>query len=106
MRYKALLLVMIVVGTSLLILASAPSEVKAAPHDPIFIESDSELESMADTEGWAGSGSAVDPFIIENYIIDAKNASNGIIDQEHRPSHRHQELRGAQHLGRCLHPIR
>ncbi len=79
MRYKALLLVMIVVGTSLLILASAPSEVKAAPHDPIFIESDAELESMADTEGWAGSGSAVDPFIIENYIIDANNASNGIM---------------------------
>ncbi len=78
MRYKALLLVMIVVGTSLLILASAPSEVKAAPHEPIFIESDAELESMADTEGWVGSGSAVDPFIIENYIIDANNASNGI----------------------------
>ena len=79
MRYKALLLVMIVVGTSLLILASAPSEVKAAPHDPIFIESDAELESMAVTEGWAGSGSAVDPFIIENYTIDAENASNGIM---------------------------
>ncbi len=78
MRYKALILVMFLVGTSLLILVPAPNEVKAAPHGPILIEGDAELELMADTEDWAGSGSAVDPFIIENYTIDAENEPNGI----------------------------
>lgn len=39
------------------------------PHDPIEILSDSELNSTVLTEGWMGSGTKEDPYIIENLFI-------------------------------------
>ncbi len=49
-----------------------------ASHDPIRIESDPELISMASTEGWAGSGSEVDPYIINDLSINAGTGDYGI----------------------------
>jgi len=39
------------------------------PHDPIWIESNSDFEYYANLEGWQGSGSEADPFVIEDYAI-------------------------------------
>ena len=39
------------------------------PHNPIEILSDSDLNSTVETEGWAGSGTKEDPYIIENLFI-------------------------------------
>ena len=38
-------------------------------HDPISIDGDDDLIAQAIEEGWKGTGSAEDPFIIENYEI-------------------------------------
>jgi len=78
MRFKALFLVLIVLGMSFLTLTMMAGEVRAAPHGPIIIDGDPELQAMATMEGWTGSGSAGDPILIENYDIDALGASNGI----------------------------
>jgi hypothetical protein len=37
---------------------------------PIRIDSDTDLESQATANGWPGSGTESDPFIIENYTIE------------------------------------
>ncbi len=45
-----------------------------AQHDPIEIHSNLELVTMARTEGWRGTGTAGNPYVIEGYDI---NASGG-----------------------------
>lgn len=40
------------------------------PHEPIRINSDDEFDSIAQQEGWSGSGGYLSPYIIENYEID------------------------------------
>ncbi len=47
-------------------------------HAPFRINSNSELQNMAATEGWSGSGSLFDPYIIEKYEINASGYSYGI----------------------------
>ncbi|MBS3790206.1 MAG: right-handed parallel beta-helix repeat-containing protein [Candidatus Thermoplasmatota archaeon] len=39
-------------------------------HEPFRINSDTEFENMVVSEGWNGSGTENDPYIIENYDID------------------------------------
>jgi parallel beta-helix repeat protein len=46
-------------------------EPSRSPYDtPIRIDSDSDLESQAISNGWPGNGTESNPFIIENYDID------------------------------------
>ncbi|MGM0404827.1 MAG: NosD domain-containing protein [Thermoplasmatota archaeon] len=40
-------------------------------HEPIKIDDDTDLNQMAMGEGWAGTGSEENPYIIEGYDIDA-----------------------------------
>ncbi len=47
-------------------------------HDPFRINSDSAMQHMAAAEGWSGSGSLFDPYIIEKYEINAVGYSYGI----------------------------
>ncbi len=47
-------------------------------HDPIKINDDSEFLVEAANNGWAGDGTPADPFIIENYTIDADGYTYGI----------------------------
>ncbi len=47
-------------------------------HDVIRIDSDSEFASQASSEGWPGDGSVTDPYVIENYNIDADGKANAI----------------------------
>jgi len=42
-------------------------------HEPIRINSDAELESIAQQEGWDGDGSFFNPYRISYYEIDGKN---------------------------------
>ncbi|MGA1820433.1 MAG: NosD domain-containing protein, partial [Thermoplasmatota archaeon] len=44
-------------------------------HSPITINGNSALQTRASSEGWPGSGSAVDPYIIQNYRIMATGAT-------------------------------
>ena len=47
--------------------------------DPISITSDSDFSTQAINNGWAGNGSASNPYIIENLqIVNATNNTNGI----------------------------
>ena len=41
------------------------------PHDPIHIEGNSDFAIQAEREGWSGEGTIDNPYIIENYAIDA-----------------------------------
>ena len=54
--------------------SDAPSIESA--HGVIRIDSDAGFASIAASEGWQGDGSAGNPYVIENYEIDA-NGSNG-----------------------------
>ncbi|MGA1792634.1 MAG: right-handed parallel beta-helix repeat-containing protein [Thermoplasmatota archaeon] len=44
-------------------------------HSPITINGNSALQTRASSEGWPGSGSDVDPYIIQNYRIMASGAT-------------------------------
>lgn len=47
-------------------------------HAPIRINSNSEFASLAASEGWPGDGSAANPYIIQNYNINASGYGVGI----------------------------
>ncbi|MCG2826062.1 MAG: right-handed parallel beta-helix repeat-containing protein, partial [Thermoplasmatales archaeon] len=49
-------------------------EVGLTPHAPIYINGDDDFASQAESEGWIGIGSATNPYIIENYDINAGTA--------------------------------
>ena len=47
--------------------------------DPISITSDTEFATQATNNGWPGSGTSIDPYIIENLqIVNTTNSTNGI----------------------------
>ena len=46
-------------------------------HDPIHIDGNDDFASQASSEGWAGNGTESNPYIIENYDIDASKVSGG-----------------------------
>ena len=48
-----------------------------ATHSPIRINSNTDFGTQASNEGWAGSGTSTDPYIIENYEISG-GSSDGI----------------------------
>ncbi len=45
------------------------------PHDPINIDGDASFDSQAASEGWAGSGTRDDPYIIEGYSITTEDST-------------------------------
>ncbi|MEF8874085.1 MAG: hypothetical protein V5A88_05375, partial [Candidatus Thermoplasmatota archaeon] len=45
-------------------------------HVPFRIDSDAEFASTAISEGWNGSGTSGDPYIIENYDIDGNGSED------------------------------
>ena len=47
-------------------------------HDPFRINGDSDMQHMASSEGWSGSGTLFDPYIIEKYEVDGSGYSYGI----------------------------
>ncbi len=47
------------------------------PHSPIYIDGNADFATQASNEGWAGDGSPGNPYIIENYDIDA-SGTHGI----------------------------
>ncbi|MGA1848127.1 MAG: NosD domain-containing protein [Thermoplasmatota archaeon] len=49
-----------------------------AAHLPILITSNSDMATQASSESWTGSGTYNDPYIIENYEIDADGYVAGI----------------------------
>jgi len=44
---------------------------KAAPHAQIHINGNADFANKAGSEGWRGNGTAFNPYIIQNYEIDA-----------------------------------
>ncbi len=55
-----------------------PSLDDYTPSDPIFILGDDDFAEQAAAEGWPGSGTEMDPWIIEGYDIDATDHENAI----------------------------
>lgn len=49
-----------------------------ASHDPIRIEDDADLVAQATSEGWDGSGTSNDPYVISGYDINATGYGIGI----------------------------
>ncbi|MCG2826296.1 MAG: right-handed parallel beta-helix repeat-containing protein, partial [Thermoplasmatales archaeon] len=43
-------------------------------HDPIYINGNEDFATQAENESWAGNGTEADPYIIENWDIDASTA--------------------------------
>ena len=76
--FKGVLLSALVIAsliTPLLLLSPSPVHAALTPHDPIYIEGN---ENFTPANGVvSGSGTAEDPYIIENWDISAENA-NGI----------------------------
>ncbi len=54
------------------------SELNLTSRDPIKIDSNDDFNKTASEEGWNGSGSEINPYIINNYKIDAIGSSHGI----------------------------
>ncbi|MFW5907297.1 MAG: NosD domain-containing protein [Candidatus Natronoplasma sp.] len=47
-------------------------------HEPIRIDNDTDLSERADQENWTGNGTSEDPYVIEEYEIDAGGYGHGI----------------------------
>jgi len=47
-------------------------------HDVIWVNNDTDLENLATAEGWPGDGSVANPYVIENYEIDAQGGGAAI----------------------------
>lgn len=76
MRSRVAILAGIITLVSLSMMISIPEEASAyTPHDPIHIQGNAEFTIVNGVTG--GSGTSSDPYIIENWEIDA-TASNGI----------------------------
>jgi len=48
------------------------------PHAPIWIMDDFDFQSQASSEGWPGSGTPGDPYVIEGYDINGSIAGHCI----------------------------
>ncbi len=48
-----------------------PVSAAGVEHAPIYITTDTDFDNLATSEGWSGSGTTNDPYIIENLIINA-----------------------------------
>ncbi|OYT58757.1 hypothetical protein B6U71_03925, partial [Euryarchaeota archaeon ex4484_178] len=80
------LLLFVVIGNSIFYIAilnpagngSKENYTLRGYHNPIRIESNSQLQQQADSEGWQGNGSAENPYVIQDYFIDATGYSYGI----------------------------
>jgi|GEM_PF-1383821 len=47
---------------------------KYTSHEPIYIDGNEDFASQASSEGWAGDGTEGNPYVIENYDINASSA--------------------------------
>jgi parallel beta-helix repeat protein len=74
-KFSCILIVLTIVLGGFSSVFSIISENTAAytPHDPIFIEGNSNFTSQAVGEGWHGDGSEENPYIIRNYKIIGGN---------------------------------
>ncbi len=76
----AVITVAVFISSSMIVAADA-GELNVSSytmHGTIRINSDTELETLIATNLWNGSGTADEPYIIENLRIDAAGESNGI----------------------------
>ncbi len=55
-----------------------PSINQHTEHDPIYIDGNDDFATQAASEGWPGSGTEGDPWIIEGYDINATDYENAI----------------------------
>lgn len=51
------------------------SIVAGTPHNPIYIDGDSNFSATASAEGWSGNGSSLNPYIIDGLDIDLGGTS-------------------------------
>ncbi len=58
--------------------SSSPVLKAQIPHGVIRINNDTDLDSIAQAEGWKGDGSEGNPYVIENYKIDARGNTSAI----------------------------
>ncbi len=90
MKFANLSMLLALGFTLLLVFTMAPSaksfeaapvtkEIKDYSHNPIWINSDSDMIHMAQSDNWNGSGTSTDPYIIKGYYINAENYGYGII---------------------------
>ncbi len=78
----ASLIVLLVIGGILPTSTSNTENVKTqenfrayTSHKPIRINNDTELDAIAQQEGWSGTGGYLSPYIIENYEIDGNGST-------------------------------
>ncbi len=74
-RVLILIAVLLMVGTAS---AVGPEDEDMRSDESIIVNGDSELDSLAQERGWKGDGSAANPYIIENYSLDASGNPVGI----------------------------
>ena len=86
MQYKTLLTALVLLSSVLTLGISGQSAEDMPdlptrdliPHDPIYIDGESDLLHQATFEGWPGVGSHGNPIIISGYAIDANGTAQGI----------------------------
>jgi len=79
----AVLMVLALLTTSLVVVGNSASAeegesadfMATTPHAPIHIDGDSDFDNQAASEGWDGSGTRDDPYIIEGYSITSTDST-------------------------------
>jgi len=80
--------VLMLLGTVLIVDMGAPEPTNSSmfslsDHDAIEIDGNAEFAATAASENWTGSGTQLEPYIIEDLKVDADFGQNGIrIDNE------------------------
>lgn len=62
------------VGSSIIV----ENGITYTPHAPIFIDGNADFAAQASGEGWQGDGNQGNPYIIQNYEINAQDTAHGI----------------------------
>jgi hypothetical protein len=57
---------------------SDKQEMRYVQHGVIYIDSDADFANKASTEGWPGDGSKANPYVIQNYYINATGSEFGV----------------------------
>ncbi|MGA1873957.1 MAG: hypothetical protein ACMUHY_09850, partial [Thermoplasmatota archaeon] len=77
-RYRVLTIAVLILSGGLSVLDQGSSDPTSesisslTTTDRIEIDGNDEFATMASSEGWSGSGSLSDPYIIEGYLVDAE----------------------------------
>lgn len=106
MKLKVLVIFILICTIQGLVVDSSNSEkeiplnnkINISPHNPISIDGDTQLNQTVQNEGWTGSGTEEDPYLIYDYFISDRVLVDGIYEVSLALKNIHQHVQIRENL--------